>query len=201
MFKKLLTIGLSALLIGGVLWGAAGLVTTETAYAAELPAFGRPGPRGTTGSNNSGYGVAGQGILRYSGIALGPLSEAETEALIRALQEEANAQALYQSVLDTFGNVAPFNYIARSEAQHLAALERIATKYGVVIPETLTTGDFPSFITLSEACQAGAGAEIADSALYDELIPVTTHSDLLQVYRNLQSASLNNHLPVFEACQ
>jgi len=28
---------------------------------------------------------------------------------------------------------------------------------------------------------------------------VTTHADLLQVYSNLQSASLNNHLPAFEA--
>jgi hypothetical protein len=201
MFKKLLTIGLTALIIGGVLWGAAGLVDTGTAYAAGLDAYGSPGPRGTTESNNTGYGMAGSGATRYSGIALGPLSAAETEALIRAVQEEANAQALYQSVLDTFGNVAPFNYIVRAEAQHLAALERMATKYGVTIPETLTTGGFPTFTTLSEACQAGAQAEIADAALYDELVSVTTHSDILQVYRNLQSASLNNHLPAFEACQ
>jgi hypothetical protein len=201
MFKKLLAIGLAALIIGGVLWGAAGLVDIGTAYAAGLDTYGGPGPRGTTGSNNTGYGMAGRGTSRFSGIALGPLSEVETEALIRAMQEEANAQALYQSVLDTFGNVAPFNYIVRAESQHLAALDRLATKYGVAIPETLTTGDFPTFTTLSEACQAGAQAEIADAALYDELIPVTTHSDLLQVYRNLQSASLNNHLPAFEVCQ
>jgi hypothetical protein len=201
MFKKLFTLGLSALFIGGLLWGMVAMAATRTAYAAGLDAYGSPGPRVTAGSNNTGYGMAGRGTSRYSGIALDPLSEAETEALIRAMQEEANTQTLYQSVLDTFGNVAPFNYIVRAEAQHLAALERLATKYGVAIPETLTTGDFPTFTTLSEACQAGAQAEIADAALYDELIPVTTHSDLLQVYRNLQGASLNNHLPAFEACQ
>jgi len=39
------------------------------------------------------------------------------------------------------------------------------------------------------------------AALYDELMPLTTHSDLLQVYTNLQNASLTQHLPAFEACQ
>lgn len=43
-------------------------------------------------------------------------------------------------------------------------------------------------------------AEIADAALYDELKLVTTHADLLRVYDRLQSASLNSHLPAFEAC-
>ena len=59
----------------------------------------------------------------------------------------------------------------------------------------------PSFATLSAACQAGAAAEIADAALYDQLKPVVTHTDILQVFNNLQSASLNSHLPSFEACK
>ena len=53
---------------------------------------------------------------------------------------------------------------------------------------------------MSEACQAGVQAEIADAALYDELMAVTTHADLLRVYTNLQSASLNDP-PVFEAAR
>ena len=44
-------------------------------------------------------------------------------------------------------------------------------------------------------------AEIADAALYDELISGTTHTDLLRVYQMLQSASLNSHLPAFQVCQ
>ena len=120
--------------------------------------------------------------------------------MIRAVQEEKGAQALYQSVLDAFGDVAPFNTIVLSEAQHLAALERQATKYAVSLP-TFTPAPAPTFATLAEACQAGVDAEIADAALYDELMAITTHSDLLQVYRNLQSASLNQHLPAFEACK
>jgi len=44
-------------------------------------------------------------------------------------------------------------------------------------------------------------AEIADAALYDEIMPSTTHADLLRVYANLKAASLNNHLPAFQACE
>ena len=47
----------------------------------------------------------------------------------------------------------------------------------------------------------GVAAEIADAALYDDLKLVTVHSDLVQVYDRLQSASLNQHQPAFEACQ
>jgi len=53
---------------------------------------------------------------------------------------------------------------------------------------------------LTAACQAGVDAEIADAALYDELLKVTDNPDVMQVFKNLQAASLNNHLPAFEAC-
>lgn len=42
--------------------------------------------------------------------------------------------------------------------------------------------------------------EIADTALYDILKPVTTHTYVLQVYNDLQTASLNSHLPAFQIC-
>ena len=166
---------------------------------------GQPGNGAGPGSSNGpGNQAGGNGTAARrgpgGGIALGPLSPAEVDGLIRAIQEEMGAQALYQSVLDAFGDVAPFNTIVLSEAQHLAALERQGTKYAVSLP-TFTPAPAPTFATLAEACQAGVDAEIADAALYDELMAVTTHSDLLQVYRNLQSASLNQHLPAFEACK
>ena len=171
---------------------------TGSSYGPGTPA-GQPGSSYGPGNRAGGNGTAarrGPG----GGIALGPLSPAEVDGLIRAVQEEKGAQALYQSVLDAFGDVAPFNTIVLSEAQHLAALERQATKYAVSLP-TFTPAPAPTFATLAEACQAGVDAEIADAALYDELMAITTHSDLLQVYRNLQSASLNQHLPAFEACK
>jgi hypothetical protein len=157
---------------------------------------------GNRAGRGARYGTAnrrGTGAQAGGGLALGPLSTAEANALVRAIQEETNARALYQHVLDQFGNVAPFSAIVQSEAQHLSVLTNMAAKYDLPVP-TFTTGNLPQFTTLAEACQAGVAAEQADAALYDTLIPVTTHADLLQVYRNLQSASLNQHLPAFEAC-
>lgn len=49
-------------------------------------------------------------------------------------------------------------------------------------------------------CAIGAAAEIANAALYDELMAQTQRSDLLRVYANLQRASLEQHLTAFESC-
>lgn len=107
----------------------------------------------------------------------------------------------YESVVNAFRNVIPFNAFARSEDQHAVALVNLANKYGVDAPQFPTSDGLPTFATIAVACQAGVEAETADAALYDELMAVSTHSDLLRVYANLQSASLNNHLPAFEACK
>ena len=149
----------------------------------------------------AGNGNGSEPIFQLGGgLSQGPLSKVEADALVQALEEEYGAQALYKYVLSIFGDVAPFNNIVLSEGQHLSVLTSMANKYGVTVP-TFTSGNMPGFKTLAEACQAGVAAEIADAALYDTLISVTVHADLLQVYRNLQLASLNQHSPAFEACQ
>ncbi len=153
---------------------------------------GRGGPGGN--SQGMGSGMAG------SGLALTPLTASEAADLQDAILEEYGALNLYNAVLAQFGSVVPFNQIALSEQMHVNALVRQATKYGVSIPANpgLTA---PKFASLEAACEAGVAAETADAALYDELIPGTTHSDLQRVYQMLQSASLNSHLPAFVACQ
>ena len=158
------------------------------------------------GNNGSGQGASnggrGQGNANPgSGLGLGPLSEAEADGIIRAIEEEYGAQALYQSVIDSFGEKAPFQNIVNSETQHISALIRMAEKYGVPTPEYPDPSELPVFDTFEEACQAGVAAEIADAELYDELMLLTTHEDLLRLYTNLKNASLEKHLPEFEACQ
>ena len=174
-------------------------VTLAAAIASAIVAF--PAAAQTAGADAlAGRGPGGGGGRSVSqGVAQAPLSAAEKDALVQAIQEEYRARDLYRSVLDTWGNVAPFNTIVKSEQQHIAALERQASKYGVAIPAP-ETPDFPQFDNLAEACQAGVDAEIADAALYDDLLAVTAHSDLVRVYTNLQRASLKAHLPAFEAC-
>ena len=146
----------------------------------------------------NGQGTGASGSAMGTGLAITPLTDEEADGLIRAIEEEYTARALYESVIADFGSVIPFAGIANSEAAHANALIRQAQKYGLDIP-AYTSMD-TSFASLEEACQAGVDAEIADAALYDELMAVTSHADLINVYTNLQSASLNSHLPQFEIC-
>ena len=191
---------ISALFLAAVL----AFTASVPAYAAaEAPAYpntpttGRPGQGGFVRFRG---GVDSQ-VAAGGGLVVGPLSEAEINGLLRAIQEEQCAQALYQGVLQTFGDVFPFNRIALSEGQHASQLVRLAEKYGVTVPVAIVTSNLPEISTLAEACQAGAEAEYADAALYDEIIPSVIHADLLRVYTNLKAASLNNHLPTFESCK
>ena len=43
--------------------------------------------------------------------------------------------------------------------------------------------------------------EIDNVALYDQLFSMTDDTGLIRVFTNLSNASLNSHLPQFEACQ
>ena len=150
---------------------------------------------GQGNGRGSSTGMRGSG----TGYAQTPLTAEESAGLTRAIEEEYTARALYESVIGTFGDVVPFTEIVSAETNHAVALVRQAEKYGLAT-SAYAPADFPVYATIEEACQAGVDAEIADAALYDELIAGTTHTDLIRVYTNLQNASLNNHLIQFELC-
>jgi hypothetical protein len=164
------------------------------AVLSTIDAQGGPGGRG---GNGQGIGTTAPG----TGMALSPLSAVEKDALNKAILEEYGALNLYKSVIAKFGNVAPFSQIVKAEQQHINALVNQATKYGVSVPANPGLANAPSFSTLSDACKAGAAAEIADAALYDQIKPAVAHTDILKVFDNLQSASLNSHLPAFQTCK
>jgi len=191
MFKKIL---LSVVIVGvlsAAMVGLSGMISPEPVSASAL----ERGPRGGQTETAPTRGQTGA-----VGTALIPLSDAEVEGLIEAIYEEYNAMNTYLAVIDQFGSVTPFVQIANSEQSHLNALLRQADKYGVVVPE-LVPAAAPVLGSLEEACALGAAAEIADAALYDEIMAYTTHDDLIQVYTRLQMASLESHLPQFEICQ
>ena len=178
-----------ASLLAGAAVGISGFFTQDSVSASAL----ERGPRG--GQNSSSFAQsAGTG-----GTALTPLSDAEIEGLLEAIEEEYNAMHTYLAVVEQYGEIAPFVQIARSEESHLNALLRQADKYGVVVPE-MTPPPARELDRLEDACALGAAAEIADADLYDAIMAYTTHEDLLQVYTRLQRASLESHLPQFQTC-
>jgi hypothetical protein len=183
--SKLARMGAAVLVTGGVLLGT----LTGAASAATADRYGGPG-RGTTDT------AAGT----YWGTAGAALDDAEVEALTEAINEEYGALNTYQAAISQFGTIYPFSQIARAEQQHVNALARLFTKYGLEVPANPGLASKPAWSSLANACQTGVDAETKDAALYDELEPKVDNADMLRVFSNLQAASLNNHLPAFEAC-
>jgi hypothetical protein len=146
------------------------------------------GFRGSTGGNRGGF-------------ASDTLDPQEEQALKMAIDDEYKALATYLGVTDAFGQVTPFASIARAEQQHIAALERLFTRYGVAVPANEWIGNTPGFDSVADACAAGVQAEIDNAALYDELFSMVDNPDILRVFSNLRNASEYNHLPAFSNCQ
>ena len=180
---KLITIIALAILI---------LVITASVYSPSQAATdaGRGGPPNIRGIQAN---PQGQTVVTA-------LSEQEAAGLAEAIQEEYTAMNTYQAVINALGDVQPFVRIARSEQQHVNALIRVAQRFGVDVPENAGEVAEIEWSTLTEGCQMGVIFEQVDAALYDELLLNNTNLMLIRVYTNLQQASLNNHLPAFEAC-
>jgi hypothetical protein len=130
-----------------------------------------------------------------------PAGTADLAAILqRAVTEERHAEATYANVVDALGPVKPFTNIVDSERSHVAALVQVAEARGVDVSGATSSGEVsPS--TKTAACRLGVDAEIADVALYDELLPqVSGYPDVVRVFTNLRAASQDSHLPAFQRC-
>ncbi|MEW6579648.1 MAG: hypothetical protein AB1435_10690 [Chloroflexota bacterium] len=131
----------------------------------------------------------------------GELPASVVDAITAGIQDEYHAYATYQVIIDQFGAVRPFTSIQAAEAKHIEALSFIFTRYGLPVPESQPLVEVPQFATVTEACAAGAQAEIANAALYDEwLAVVQDYPDITQVFTALRDASQTQHLPAFQSC-
>lgn len=128
------------------------------------------------------------------------LSDAEQADLLAALDDEFMARATYAQVIDDFGPVRPFVNIVEAEGRHAAALERLLSRYGVPVPLDTWPGRVERYASIQAACDAAVEAEVDNAALYDRLLAGTARPDILAVYRNLQEASQDRHLPAFRRC-
>lgn len=153
------------------------------------------GGNGRGGNGRGSNGSRGNGSGTYQ-----MLDENEIQALHMALDDEYHALAVYQTVIETFGQVEPFASIAQSEQRHIEALANQFNKNGIPIPENPWLGTIPTFESLDQACQSAAQAERENAELYEELFNLTDNPSLINVFTNLSRASLESHLPEFEAC-
>jgi hypothetical protein len=156
-------------------------------------------PRWSAGRSRSGPAAGGS----EPGAATDPssvLNDAERQALRDALDDEYRAWATYDQVIRDFGPDRPFINVREAEAKHIEALRTLFARYGLQAPANSWPGRVPHFANAREACQAGAGAEVENAALYDRLMRSTSRQDMLEVFGNLQRASQQQHLPAFRRC-
>jgi len=130
----------------------------------------------------------------------GELKKEEIDGLLLALNDEYLAAATYEQVNKDFNNPRPFVNIVEAEKRHAGFLKELFEKYKIAVPENLWAGKTSKFQSVNEACKAGIDGEIANRDLYTKLFKSTTREDILGVYRALQKASEENHLPAFERC-
>lgn len=129
-----------------------------------------------------------------------PLAPTEVRALEEALDDEYRAWSTYGQVIADFGDIRPFSNIREAEGRHIQALLALFARYGVVVPPNPWAGKVTRYASVREACEAGVAAEIENGALYERLLAATQRPDVLAVFRNLQEASQQRHLPAFQRC-
>ena len=128
------------------------------------------------------------------------LTPEEISALHEALDDEHRAWATYDQVIRDFGDAPPFANIIGSEARHIEALCTLFDRYGLPVPANPWPGKVTRYPSLQAACEAGVEGEVANGALYERLLASTRRADILNVYRALQEASQERHLPAFQRC-
>jgi len=122
-------------------------------------------------------------------------------ALGVAIDDEYKARATYREVLAVHGNVRPFSNVVEAEERHIDILEAVFAQRGLPVPPDPWPARVQAPSTVVEACEAAVVAERENVRLYDRLLSaVRGENDVETVFRRLQSASRDRHLPAFERC-
>jgi len=163
------------------------VILTLSMVAMTTEGFGR-------GCGGGGGGGCGGG--RSSSTTL---ADYEKQALHVAVDEEYKAKAIYHKVIDTFGPISPFYWIVGEEQMHVNWLVNLHTKYGLQIPADSWSGNVTlEFASKQQACEIGAQAEFDNAAVYDQMIPQITHTDIISTFSKLRDMSRYRHLPAFQ---
>ena len=141
-----------------------------------------------------------------------PLSQQEIDELVFTREEEKLARDVYLTLYKKWGlNI--FKNISKSEQRHMDAIKRMLDKYNIPDPVE-STGDVAGVFVNSDiqalydklvqtglkskidALKVGATIEDMDIMDIEHAIENSTHSDIINVYKNLQKGS-RNHLRAF----
>lgn len=153
-----------------------------------------------------------QRAFRLSQAAI-ELTDVEKQNILLMREEEKLARDVYL-VLYELWDAEIFANISESEQQHMDAVKRLITRYGLedpVVDDTVGQFTNPEFLTLfdelveagsislEEALKVGVSIEELDIADLDQALRETTKRAVRRVFLNLLRASYN-HLSAFNEC-
>lgn len=119
------------------------------------------------------------------------------QMLTFAMQDEYNAQATYDAILNAFGENNAFTNIVKAEVTHQEELRTLFQNYGIAMPENTAAQNVTAPVSLQEAFAAGVDAENANIAMYQAfLAQKDLPDDVRGVFNTLVNAS-QNHLTAF----
>lgn len=119
------------------------------------------------------------------------------QMLTLAMQDEYNAQATYDAILNAFGENNAFTNIVKAEVTHQEELRTLFQNYGIAMPENTAAQNVTAPVSLQEAFAAGVDAENANIAMYQAfLAQKDLPDDVRGVFNTLVNAS-QNHLTAF----
>lgn len=189
-------------------WAAAALLVPASLMLAACAGTSSAPTDSTTVSSASTSSTTDNGLASTStatidvalpaGVEPGSDAALAWDALMGPDGEYA-AAASYAAVIDEFGDVEPYVTIKAAEERHIDALIRQLDRYGVDVPDNPYLGNLEAPADLQSAASAWAVGEVANVELYDVLLEQTDDANLTRVFTNLRRASLESHLPTFEA--
>ena len=196
IIKTTSLLGISAL----VLAGCAAAPATESSTAPEAQSSSSLESPETNGEQTDFSSEDTEDTAAVEGSSSDELSDAEVIlAALMGPDGEYAALASYQAVLDEFGQVEPYATILEAETRHANALIRQLERLGVDVPENRYLGEIAAPADLQTAAGAWAEGEILNVELYDYLLTQTDDPQILKVLGNLRTASLESHMPAFQA--
>lgn len=141
-------------------------------------------------------GMMNQAVYQVEELSATELKNLE-KMLTVLINDEYQARAEYEAIIDEFGAQAPFTNLVKAETMHINALTRLFNAYELDVPSDNSKNTIVPD-SVEKAYAAGIVTEKESIVLYEKYLDQDLPVNVERVFTNLQNAS-KNHLATFEA--
>lgn len=141
-------------------------------------------------------GMMNQAVYQVEELSATELKNLE-KMLTVLINDEYQARAEYEAIIDEFGAQAPFTNLVKAETMHINALTRLFNAYELDVPSDNSKNTVVPD-SVEKAYAAGIVTEKESIVLYEKYLDQDLPVNVERVFTNLQNAS-KNHLATFEA--